>query len=230
MKGTALERAVATFEGKHVLVSYAGGKDSMICLDLAKRCGVRVEAFFLELVPGLEVIDARIAWAEARWGITIRRYPHWLRARYAREGVYRFHAKDAVHVDRDDLYMLARADARIPLIVTGAKKGDSLWRRRTGASTFAGDTLKAPLWDWSKHDVVGYLKTRGLPVPESNGRATSSIDLTEECVTWLYDEHRKDYARLVAHYPFAGALVKRRELFGDRAARLRAVRDRGDSA
>jgi phosphoadenosine phosphosulfate reductase len=224
VKSTALAAALEAVDGKDVLVSYSGGKDSMICLDLAKRCGARVEAFFLELVPGLQVVEERIAWAEARFGLTIRRYPHWLRAVFARDGVYRFHATDAVQLDIGDLYTVARADTGISLIVTGAKKGDSLWRRRTGATKFAGDDLKAPLWDWSSRDVAGYLRSRNLPLPPSDGRQASGIDLTEECVTWLHDEHRQDYETLVAAYPFAGALVARREFYGDRDARWKAAR------
>jgi len=226
MKGAALEHAIRTLEGKDVLVSYSAGKDSMICLDLAKRVGARVEVFFMELVPGLRVIDERLAWAEARWQVKIRRYPHWLRAHFAREGIYCFHPKagDVVQCDIDDIYTIARADAGIGLVVTGAKKGDSLWRRRTGATKFAQDDLKAPLWEWSSRDVIGYLRSRELPVPATDGRSASGIDLTEECITWLHDEHPEDFKRFEAQYPFCGAIVKRVELYGTREERWKKAK------
>jgi len=86
VRATAIQRAVALLEGRDVLVSYSGGKDSLIILDLAKRVGRRVEAFTMELVPGLAVVDRAIAWAETRYKLTIRRYPHWLRAVFAVNG------------------------------------------------------------------------------------------------------------------------------------------------
>jgi len=224
VKGTALEHAIEALEGKDLLVSYSGGKDSTIILDLSRRVGKRVECFFMELVPGLKVIDDRLAWAEARFNVKIRRYPHWLRAKFAREGVYCFHAALAVQVDIADIHTVAREDAGINLIVSGAKKADSLWQRRAGPMKFASDTHKAPLWDWSHRDVMGYLRSRDLPVPATDGRRDTGIDLTEECVTWLYNDYPEDFTRLEAVYPFCGALVERVRLYGDRDTRQRAAK------
>ena len=136
-------------------------------LDLAKRVGKRVECFAMELVPGLRCFDGPIEVAEARWGVKVRRYPHWLRSVFAQQGLYRFHAADAPSLTINEIYAVARHDAGIDFIVTGAKKADSLWRRRTGALKFAKDParLAAPIWDWSTRDVQAYLKVRGLPKP-----------------------------------------------------------------
>lgn len=214
MKPSAWQAALATLEGKEVLVSFSGGKDSKVCLDLACRVASKVAAFAMEIVPGLRCFDEPIERAEARYKLTIRRYPHWVAGIFAREGVYRFHEPTAPLLDINDIYEVARADTGIDLIVTGAKRGDSLWRRRTGAVKFAGDRLKAPLWDWSSRDVMAYLAMRELGAGYSDGRKASGIDLTVESVCNLYDHHPDDYRRLERAYPFCGAIVLRRKLYG----------------
>lgn len=214
MKHAAFKAAADTLAGKDVIVSFSGGKDSLVILDIASRVARRVEAFFMELVPHLDVMEPRIAAAEERWNVKIRRYPHWLRQTFRREGVYTFHSQDISRLDINDIYAVVRAETGIRLIVTGAKRGDSLWRRRTGKVKFAKDDLKAPLWDWSTRDVFGYLKARDIPLPENDGRNASGIDLTWECVQWLYDKHPESYRQVEEAFPFCGALIKRREYYG----------------
>ncbi len=201
-------------QGKDVLVSFSGGKDSRIVLDLAKRVGKRVAVFAMELVPGLQVFEEGLRWAEDRYRVTIRRYPHWLRGALAREGIYCFHRPDAPRLDINDIYAVARADAKIDLVVTGAKRGDSLWRRRTGAIKFAGDRVKAPLWDWSSRDVAAYRSVHNLGDAATDGRRASGVDLSVECVLYLHENYPKDYAKLEACYPFVGAIVHRKKWFG----------------
>lgn len=214
MRHDALTRAVETMDGKDVLCSYSGGKDSRIVLDLAKRVARRVECFAMELVPELEVFESALQWAERRYGVTIRRYPHWLRAVYAREGVFCFGRFDAPRLDINDIYAVARNDAGIELVVTGAKRGDSLWRRRTGAIKFAGDKVKAPLWDWSSRDVAAYRAVHNLGDAVTDGRRASGIDLSEECVRMLHEQYPGDYAKLERAFPFIGAIVRRRQWYG----------------
>ena len=197
-----------------MLVSFSGGKDSWICLDLAKRVANRVAAFTMELVPGLEIMESKLMAAEARYKLRIRRYPHWLRAKFQHFGVYCFAAPTVQMLDINDIYAVARADAGIRYIVTGAKKGDSLWRRRTGVLKFAGPDLKAPIWDWSTRDVLAYLKMNGIERPDGDGRNASGVDLSIESITYLHDHYHADYKKIEARFPFVGAIIKRRELYG----------------
>jgi 3'-phosphoadenosine 5'-phosphosulfate sulfotransferase (PAPS reductase)/FAD synthetase len=212
---SALERAVSTIDSKDVIVSYSTGKDAMVVLDLAKKCAKRVEVFFLEHVPGISFIEEGLAWAEARWNVKIKRYPHWLRSKLRAEGCFCFHSPlHTPQISLYDIYAVARQDFGIELVVTGAKKADSMWLRQKAEFKFASDKLKAPILDWSTRDVLAYLKTNNLPLPENDGRRSGGIDLSFECVTNLYDNWPEDYARLLAIYPFAGAIIARRRFFG----------------
>ncbi len=214
MKTTALQRAIATIEGKDVIVSYSCGKDAMVVLDMARRFANRVEVFFLEHVPGISFIEEGLAWAEARWQVKIRRYPHWLRGRLLDQGAFCFHNHTHPEVSLYDIYALARSECGIELVVTGAKKADSLWLRQKGEFKFASDKLRAPILDWSTRDVLAYLRTNDLPIPQNDGRTSGGIDLSVQCVINLYDHFPKDFARLEALYPFAGAIIERRRWYG----------------
>lgn len=214
MKHQHLEQAIETVRGKDVIVSFSGGKDSLVVMDLAVQHARSVHAFFLELLP-LDVMDAQLAESEQRWGVPIRRLPHWLRFENQKTGAYCFHATDAPELRLNDLYAVVRKQTGAKLIVTGAKASDSLWRRRTGVAKFAGDDLKAPLWHWSKKDVLQYLRAKGIPQPEADARHNATgIDLSYPSVLWLYDNYPDDFRKLERFYPFVGAIIKRREWYG----------------
>jgi phosphoadenosine phosphosulfate reductase len=57
------------------IVSYSGGKDSKVILDLCCKVFKKVHPFFQYFIDGLSVIDNEIAADEARWGVKVERYP-----------------------------------------------------------------------------------------------------------------------------------------------------------
>ncbi len=161
-----------------VIVGYSGGKDSLVTMDLCVRSFSRVEAFFMYLVPGLDCVEHMLAQAEARWGIKIRQYPHWLLRRLMYEGVYcpnSYKLDDLPEWKLQDIYRLAVAETGIPVIATGAKKSDSLWRRRQ-LGTWCKDLLY-PVKEWSKLDVLAYLRLRGIPEPASSGKSATAASI-----------------------------------------------------
>jgi hypothetical protein len=114
------------------------------------------------------------------------------------------------------IYELAMAESGIPLIAMGGKKADSLWRRRQMKVNSWYKDLLLPLKDWSKLDVLAYLKARGLPIPvaESKSAAINGISLVTPSVLWMHDNYPDDYKKLLDWFPFAEAIVKRREWYG----------------
>ncbi len=198
-----------------ILVAYSGGKDSLAVMDMCCRAFQRVEAFFMYLIPGLESTETALLQAEARWGVKVRQYPHWLLRRLLFDGVYcqnSFRNDDLPEWKLMDVYRLAIAETGIPTIATGAKKADSLWRRRQ-MSSWCKDLLY-PLKDWSKLDVLSYLKLRGLPEPASSGRSATGIDLSTPSLLWLHDTYPNDFRKLCEVFPFAEAVVWRRTYYG----------------
>jgi len=213
MKLAALDRAIEKVKGKDVLVSFSGGKDSWIVLDICSRYAKRFEAFFMYVVPDLESIQEQMDLAEARYGIKVRHYPHWMRAAYMREGVFCFEKADAPFLAINDIYAVARDDAGIELIGHGAKRADSVWRAQSGAKKFLNGEIVAPLWDWTSRDVMAYLAIRKLPIPPSTNQRVNGIGLDTETICWLYDRYPNDFRKIEEAFPFCGAAVKRREWF-----------------
>ena len=214
MKATALDAAIATVADKPCLVSFSGGKDSLVVMALAQQYASHVEAFAMYLVPGIRVFDDEIDKAEQRWGLKIRRYPHWVNAKYRNAGVYCFAPMDPVKLKLADIRAVARKDAGIDFVVTGAKRCDSLWRVRVSIKEFKKGDVAAPLWTWATRDVFDFLKARNIPIPPSEGGRGNGIGLTTPSLKWLHDEYPDDFARIEAAYPFCRAPLLRERWFG----------------
>lgn len=217
-----LERAAS--EHDSVCVAYSDGKDSRVVMDLCLRSFRRVTAFYMEFIPNLACVDSALVAAEQRFLRSptfegpIRRYPHWLLRKCLVNGVYcRGMSEDALPQWKlHDVYAVAAKDSNSTLVATGAKQTDSTWRRRMMGTW--GSNCLYPIGDWNKFQVLGYLKTRDLGVPASSGKSATGIDLSTPSLLWLHDTYPEDFERLCGVFPFARAVVKRREFFGEQAA------------
>jgi len=200
-----------------VMVAYSDGKDSRAILDMCARTFSRVEAFFMYLVPGLACVEEGLEWARRRYNLKIHQYPHWLLSRLIRQDVYRlnFHTLDGFPEWKvADLYRAAMAESGIRLVATGAKKADSQWRKRNLASTAGYDYLLQPVREWSKTEVLAYLRSQGLPIPPSSNRSATGIDLSTPSLLWLHDTYPEDFRRVCEVFPMAEAVVWRRKWHG----------------
>jgi len=204
-------------EHKAVLVAYSGGKDSLAVLDLCARSFRRVVCFFMYFVPGLECVETQLDYARRKWGVEIIQYPHWVFCRCIKHGAYRTPGRlDAALMDVKlaDVYALARADSGLDIIATGAKRSDGIWRRRNMAQTAHHADIIYPIKAWNKFDVLAYLKTHDIPIPDSSGRSATGIDLSTPSLLWLHDNYPEDFRRLCEYFPFAEAAIWRRQWHG----------------
>jgi len=208
-----------------VLVSFSGGRDSLVVMDLCLRVFARVEAFFMQVVPGLETVEGPAIEAAAKFGVKLHLVPHWIAFRLKRYGVYCFDP-----IERDewpdikirDIYALMIEETGIPIVATGAKRVDSIWRKRYLDSTKGWTEVVNPIVGWSKHEVAAYLTSHKIPLPKGStgknelgaeeAKAAGGIDLSKGAVCLLYDRSPEDYAILEAEFPFVGAIIKQREM------------------
>lgn len=198
-------------------VAYSDGKDSRVVMDLCCRTFKRVEAFYMYLVPGLECIDEKLHEAEVRWGVKVHQIPHESLAEALRHGIYCDPANwDEIlpKMKLRDLYNLAKHALGTQILVTGAKGSDSSWRRRYFHATRSWTDMVYPVKDWNKHDILGYLRARNIPIPESSGLNATGIALIPAELLWLHDTHPKDFQRLCEFFPYAEAVVWRRKFYG----------------
>jgi phosphoadenosine phosphosulfate reductase len=196
-----------------VIVAYSGGKDSIVVMDLCVRTFKRVEAFMMEFVPGLSLVEASIQFAREKWGIETRRYLHWSAIEAMRTGVYcDTHVTKVIPKSSlRDIYISVRRDTGISLIANGQKRADSMSRRMLMA--FSKDDLLTPLAGWTKDHVVGYMKLKGIPLPPSSNAIMSGVDLKVADICWLHDTYPGDFQKLLAVFPYAQAVIERRRLY-----------------
>lgn len=200
-----------------ILIAYSGGKDSLAVLDLCSRAFRRCVCFFMWTVPDLRCVEEGLAWARDRYGVEVLQYPHWLVPQWLQGGVFcdPRPAWDRLPEWRlRDVYNAVIGDTGIPLIATGAKKRDSAWRKYNLHKTKGQGEIVYPLLEWSKLDVLAYLKAHKIPLPPSSGRAATGIDLSEPSVLWLHDTYPEDFEGLCRLYPYARAIVERRRIYG----------------
>lgn len=201
-----------------VLVSFSGGKDSVVVLDLCVRHFRKVEVFHFHFVPGLELVEKSIRWVKETYGLEVRQYPGPGLIDALRNGFYCNNPPKSDKLPKlkvEDIYTLVRSDSGIDWIATGRKGSDGINQGRINEHQKKRDRkLLFPIMHWNKFDVLAYIKSHKLPLPESDGRNSSSIDLTAPSLFWLYDHHRDDFERICTWFPYARAIIYRREWFG----------------
>lgn len=215
LKKTIEQLQKESMTNKSILVSYSGGKDSLVVLDLCCSVFKHVVCFFMYFIPGLEVCERQLRFAKERWGVEIIQYPHWLLSRVLKNGIYcnnYYKLDDLPELGPNDIYAVARADTGIELIATGQKRSDTLHRRRNLSSPQRN--VIHPIKDWNKHEVLAYLRMRNIPVPDSSGAAVTGIDLSTKNLLWLYDNHPEDFKKLCKVFPYAETVVWRRAWYG----------------
>lgn len=210
-----------------VVVAYSGGKDSLVTMDMCVRNFRRVEAYMMEFVPGLGMNEERKEFARARWGVTVTRWPEpgamWALA----NGVYCTPTRrdtQAEPLTVNELQRMVRLHYGIPLIATGHKRSDSIGRRKEMQQRFTDD-LVTPLADFRKADVLSYLKAKGIPLPDDEGRNSNAIGLGIRFLLWCHDNRPEDFKKLGRIYPYIDTVIERRRIYGDDSRAGKRLRD-----
>lgn len=200
-------------------VMFSGGKDSLVVMDYATRYFKRenIAAYFMEIVPGLKVLQQPLDEAEGRFGVEIKRLPHWLSSRILRTGAYCNKDVSIPEWGLNDVYAAAMEDAGTDCVITGARAADSPTRRRyIGAHKGLKDHIVYPIVGWVKQDVLGYLKMRKIPLPDSSGANATGVDLSTRSLLWLYENHKEDFDNMADYFPYIEAIVVKERLYGEK--------------
>ena len=202
----------AAVKSDSCIVFYSGGKDSLAVMNLATKAFKRVVGVFMYFVPGLDIIETQLEYAREKWNIEIVQVPHWILFRCMK---YHFYNHPAIWHDKipeiklKDIYEIVMKNTGIPFIATGSKLADNIWRRQNLDSTKNYEFLLTPLKNWNKFDVLYYLSSNGIKIPEqSKKQKISGVDLTVPSLLYLYDNHREDFKKIEAYFPFIGAVRK----------------------
>ena len=240
--GSHLHEAMAILDeartkSSSAIVFFSGGKDSLTVADMASRVFDRLVLVFMYFVPGMSFCDEMLRAGGERFKAEVRQYPHWVLSDCLRKRIYckvhwsatgytsirpteaeqeLLNERQIPEIGLRDIYNLAKADTGIPVILHGAKRCDSTWRRRNMQSTEHWTDVYYPIASWNKHDVLSYLSTRGIkpPASESTKAAINGVDLVEASLCWLHEQHPDDFKKLCEVFPYAPAAVWRRRWYG----------------
>mgnify|MGYP001578546747 FL=1 len=213
---------------EQILISYSGGKDSLIVLDMCSRIFKTIIGFFMYLIPGISICEKQIKYAQDRYNVEIIQYPHWLLSRFLKRGIYcnpHYKYNNFPELKPKDIYALAREDTGFWLIATGQKRSDTMWRSRNLSQETPG--VINPLKDWNKYEVLAYCKLYNIPLPDSAEGNVSGIDLSERTLLWLHDRHPEDFKKLLKLFPFAEVPIYRRRFYENELNSKRPKKQRG---
>ena len=204
---------------QEVIVAFSGGKESCVILDLCSRFFDRVEPFFMYQVPGLSFQEKTLHWYEQKYGVKIKRLPHFGTSRYLRYGVYREPDFDVPIIGINDIYDYMRDTTGIHWIVAGERCADSLWRNAMIKHTGSIDEVRGrffPLAYWNKKDTMEYIRVKKLYLGGDSKRlGVSFSELREKELVMMKQYYPADLEKVRRIYPLCDAAIRRYELYGD---------------
>lgn len=200
-----------------VIVSYSGGKESAVVLDLCSRHFKTVHAFFMYQVPNLSFQEAVLRWAEQRYGIEIYRIPHFEVSRFYRYGIYRKPDATIPILKIADIYAHVREVFGCQWIAAGERAADSVVRGARLRSEGSINVKRGrffPLAWWRIESVRRYIQAHSLKVSPESQILGHSFRFDEDDIIAVKQHYPEDYERIRQSFPDIGAVVARRELYG----------------
>lgn len=196
-----------------VVVSFSGGKDSVVVLDMCVRHFKRVQAFFMYQVPGLSFQEATLRWYENKYGIEILRVPHPELSEFLRYGLFRHHDLSVPVVGFNELYHYVRLQTGTKFIAAVERIADSIVRRAMMKKSGSIDVKRGrfyPVAYFRKEDVLRYIDKHQLKVsPESRFLGHSFRSFDPEDMYKVRKHYPDDYAKIERFFPFVGAGVEK---------------------
>ena len=205
---------LAFHTSKSCAVFFSGGKDSVVVLDLVKKVYPQesIRLVFMPFVDGMAEtgIVTKIA---GSLGFPLNLYQHWRYFVDKAQGSYCVPQGKPKRLY--DIYAEVREDlGKDAAIFYGAKRSGGMWRRLvTNKKNNAARQVYAPVYEWSKYDVLSYIRKNRLDYLKQEGDRTSGVDLSDKYLTWSYQHQRQTYEALKKEFPFIDAVIKRHEFF-----------------
>ena len=170
-------------------------------------------------VPGLSFQEKTLHWYEQKYGVKIKRLPHFGTSRYLRYGVYREPDFDVPIIGVNDVYDYMRDSTGIHWVVAGERCADSLWRNAMIKHTGSIDEVRGrffPLAYWNKKDTMEYIRVKKLYLGGDSKRlGVSFSELREKELVMMKQYYPADLEKVRRIYPLCDAAIRRYELYGD---------------
>ena len=201
-----------------VIVSFSGGKESIVVLDLCAKYFKRVVPFFMYFIPNLSFQEKQLRWYEDRYGIKIERLPHFELSNLLKYGTLRNEDLSVPIMSINDIYQYMRDKYNIHWIAAGERSKDSVIRgamiKHSGSIDVKRGRFYPVAW-WSKEQVLDYIRVkklyRGI---DSRTLGASSTGVDTKSFLFLKEHFPSDYEKALKLFPFAEGAVVRYEKYG----------------
>jgi 3'-phosphoadenosine 5'-phosphosulfate sulfotransferase (PAPS reductase)/FAD synthetase len=194
---------------------FSGGKDSVVVLNLLEKAYNKkdIHLVFMPFVDGLAETEL-VAKIARSLSYEINLYQHWRYFVDKAQGSYCVPSGKPKRIF--DIYAEVRADfgADIP-IFHGAKKSDGIWRRLVTAKGKENRNIHAPIYEWSKYDVLSYIRKNRLDYLKQEGDRISGVDLSGKYLMWAHRNQPLSYGAIKQEFPFVDVVIKQHEFFSD---------------
>lgn len=200
-----------------VIVSFSGGKESIVVLDLCARYFKHIKAFFMYICPDLSFQERTLEWYEKRYQIEIIRIPHMDVSEFFHYGSFRAADPTFPVISINDIYKYIRLETNTWWIAGGERIDDSIVRRAMMKKSGSIDVQRGrlyPISAWKKRDVLDYIKFHNLYLGQDSRKLGFSFcSLWGKELAMLKQYFPDDYEKILHLYPFAAAGVKRWEKY-----------------
>lgn len=171
-------------------------------------------------VRGLSFQESIVHYYEDKYGIPIHRIPHFELSQFLRYGLFRRYDFDCPIVSVNETYNYMRENTDIWWVAAGERIDDSIWRRATIKSSGTIDTQRGrfyPIAEWSKADVLSYIRQRKLRVGiESSKLGFSFRSFMGKDLVQIKQHFPQDYERIRRWFPLVDASIIHYKMQGNR--------------
>lgn len=217
-KISLLFRKMKAIKDQPVLVAYSGGKDSIVCLDIACQIFSHVECYFLYLVKGISFIENYMEWARQKYGVKIHYLPHPALADIYQYGIYCPPFKNFEQIKElsfKEIEAYIRITTGITWIAQGLKKTDTILRRAMLKKIDILDLKRKkifPVEEFTAQEIREYLNLKKIILPENFKKKCSGVDLQYKTVKFIYEKYPEDYKLMRKKFIFLDTILKREEM------------------
>lgn len=226
-----------------VTVSFSGGKDSLVTLDLCTKFIPKVTAVFFYKIPNLQFENAYFSKIKKIYGVDVVKFPSPSLLNFLKEGAYGSDTVKGVKAlpdlgwwqcikERFQINSVIRQMTGAAWVAVGVKKYDTVLRytsiyKRYGNMNLR-DRVSYPVIDWKDKDIWNYIRRNNLPTNPLYARCGRSFGmLVPKTVTAIREMFPEDYARIKALYPHVGVIEERGKMVEVvKAAHMEEVRSR----
>lgn len=198
-----------------VIVSFSGGKDSVVTLDLCCQYFKKVHVFYMYLIPDLSFYRSIERWVNIKYGLKIIALPHFFLSEWLRYGVLREPDLSVPCIKILDIYNYVRSLTNCWWIAAGERIADSVTRLAIIKSSGSIDDKRGriyPVAMWKKKEILHYIKQKNLKItPEHYVLGHSFSNLMPLDLSLIKKHYPEDYAKICACFPQAEASLKQME-------------------